>query len=225
MSTGGVQVDYRFTRHPHIYAPDMMAIQLTFTNQSTDECGEIKVGATKLAAGMAIHPFPGILSLAPGQTVNTTLGIDFRDTTQPAKFDLVISNRPYSVVLQVPTGEMVRPVRISEVEFSSECGKLRGMNETRGKAKLGSHAADLPTVVNRIYKVANILQVPSSDLAILQFAGRTLSQKHAVLITIQDKKGEDMDEDNKVIKEIIVNTENIVIGSMLLKELKTALEQ
>jgi len=227
MSTGGVQVDYRFTRHPHIYAPDMMAIQLTFTNQSTDECGEIKVGATKLAAGMAIHPFPGILSLAPGQTVNTTLGIDFRDTTQPAKFDLVISNRPYSVVLQVPTGEMVRPVRMSEVEFSSECGKLRGMNETRGKAKLGSHAADLPTVVNRVYKVANVIQVPSSDLAILQFAGRTLSQKHAVLITIQDKKlGEEMDEDNnKVIKEIIVNTENIVVGSMLLKELKTALEQ
>ncbi len=48
---------------------------------------------------------------------------------------------------------------MSEVEFSSECGKLRGMNETRGKAKLGSHAADLPTVVNRVYKVANVIQV------------------------------------------------------------------
>ena len=48
---------------------------------------------------------------------------------------------------------------MSENEFSSECGKLRGMNETRGKAKVGSHAADLPTIINRIYKVANIIQV------------------------------------------------------------------
>merc|ERR1719154_927 len=202
----------------------MMAIELTFTNQSTTlECGEIKVGATRLAAGMAIHPFPGILSLAPGQAVNTTLGIDFRDTTQPAKFDLVINNRPQAVMLQVPTGEMLRPVRMSEKDFSLECGKLRGMCEARGKAKVGSHALDTPTITNRVYKTANILQVPSSDLSVLQFAGRTLAHKHNVLITLQGNKAENTEDG--VIKEIIVNAENIVIGSMLLKELKASLEQ
>ena len=35
----------------------------------------------------------------------------FRDTTQPAQFDLVIGSRPFAVNLTAPTGEMVRPVR------------------------------------------------------------------------------------------------------------------
>eukprot|EP00088_Acartia_fossae_P039323 TRINITY_DN4092_c0_g1_i1.p1 TRINITY_DN4092_c0_g1~~TRINITY_DN4092_c0_g1_i1.p1 ORF type:complete len:820 (+),score=172.63 TRINITY_DN4092_c0_g1_i1:46-2460(+) len=225
ISTGGVQVNYRFTRRPHIYAPDMMAIELTFANQNTtEECGEIKVGATRLASGMTIHAFPGILSLAPGQTVSATLGIDFRDTTQPAKFDLVINNRPQAVVLQVPTGEMIRPSRMSENEFSTACAKLRGMNETRGKARIPSNALDTPTLLARVYKAANVLQVPSSDLAMLQFSGVTMCHKHPVLITLQDTSGSGDEQDGSV-KEVIVNTENIVIGSMLLKELKTALEQ
>ena len=36
-------------------------------------------------------------------------------------------------LLQVPTGEMVRPVRLSATEWTAEVGKLRGMCETRGK--------------------------------------------------------------------------------------------
>lgn len=224
ISTGGVQVNYRFTRHPHIYAADMMAIELSFNNNSTQDSGEIKIGTTRLAAGMQIHPFPGILNISADQSVTSTLGIDFRDTTQPAKFDLVIGNRPQAVVLQVPTGEMIRPVRISENEFSCECAKLRGMNETRGKADLPSQASDLPTITSRVYKAANLLQVPCSDLSMLQFAGKTLSQKHFVLVTILDKANTDTDV-TTTCKEIIVNTENIVIGSMLLKELKAGLEQ
>jgi len=224
ISTGGVQVNYRFTRHPHIYAADMMAIELSFNNNSSQDSGEVKIGATRLAAGMQIHPFPGILNIGAEQSVTSTLGIDFRDTTQPAKFDLVIGNRPQSVVLQVPTGEMIRPVRISENEFSCECAKLRGMNETRGAADLPSQASDLPTITSRVYKAANLLQVPCSDLTTLQFAGKTLSHKHFVLITIVDKANTNTDV-TTTCKEIIVNTENIVIGSMLLKELKSALEQ
>ena len=35
--------------------------------------------------------------------------------------------------VEVPTGEMVRPVRLSATEWTAEVGKLRGMCETRGK--------------------------------------------------------------------------------------------
>lgn len=69
---------YRFTRHPHLYAPDMMAIELTFSNQGAEDSGEVKVGAKRLTGGMAVHEFPGILNLAPGQTLSATLGVDFR---------------------------------------------------------------------------------------------------------------------------------------------------
>ena len=38
-----LQVNYRFSRHPHLYAPDLMAIELTFTNNGLEDSGEIKV--------------------------------------------------------------------------------------------------------------------------------------------------------------------------------------
>jgi hypothetical protein len=38
-----VQVDYRYTRHPHLYAPDMLAVELTLTNQAAEDSGEVKV--------------------------------------------------------------------------------------------------------------------------------------------------------------------------------------
>jgi hypothetical protein len=43
LATGGVQVDYRYTRHPHLYAADMLAIELTLTNHASEDSGEVKV--------------------------------------------------------------------------------------------------------------------------------------------------------------------------------------
>jgi AP-3 complex subunit beta len=50
---------------------------------------EVKIGAKNLAPGMSLHEFPGIATLAAGASQIVTLGINFNDTTQPAKFDLV----------------------------------------------------------------------------------------------------------------------------------------
>jgi len=212
LSTGGVQINYRFTRRAHLYQPDMMVIELTFINTSGEDHGEIKIGAKQLGAGMSLHEFPGF-NLAPDQTLSATLGVDFRDTTQAARFDIVIGNRPNSVSLQAPTGEMVKPVRMSENTFTKEQGKLRGMCEMRGKVELPSHACDTATICSRVYKAANLLQVPSAGPNIMQFAGKTLSLKNLVLVTILDAK------------EVVVNTENIVVGSNILKELTAGLEK
>jgi hypothetical protein len=38
---------------------------------------------------MSIHEFPGIATLPAGASRTVTLGINFNDTTQSAKFDLV----------------------------------------------------------------------------------------------------------------------------------------
>jgi len=213
LTTGGVQVNYRFSRHPHLYAPDLMAIELTFTNNGLEDSGEIKVGCKRLSGGMVVHEFPGILNLAPEQSLSATLGIDYRDTTQPAQFDIVIGNRPFPLSLQAPTGEMVRPVSMSEVVFVREQGKLRGMNETKGRVEVPSQASDTPTITSRVYRAVNLLQVPSSSGSVLQFAGRTLALKSLVLVSIIDTK------------EVVVNTDSMVLGSMILKEIKNILEK
>ena len=118
--TGGVQVDARFTRHAHIYSPTMVSVELTFENLGSDEVGEIKLGARSLAPGMTVHEFPALLALRQGERRNATLGIDFNDTTQAARIDLVIGGRAHTVNLACPTGEMLRPLVMPAITFSDE---------------------------------------------------------------------------------------------------------
>ena len=212
--TGGVGVDYRYTRHPHLYCPAMVAIELTFSNQSGAEVGGVKLGRTALPPGMAVHEFPSLGSIPPGQARTVTLGVDYKDTTQAAKLDLVISGRPHTVSLACPMGELVRPLNLSGVTFMQEQARLTGMHEMCGTATLPSASSDAKTVTERLYSAANLLQVPSVEQNLLLFAGQTVSAGKLVLLAIALVTG-----------DITINTENIVLGSMVLKEVKAALEK
>ena len=99
VTTGGVAVNYRFTRHPHLYAPRMVGIELTFSNLSTEEIPIIKLGSKSLPSGMSLHEFPALSNIPPEQSRSVTLGIDYNDTTQAAKLDLVIGSRHPSYCL------------------------------------------------------------------------------------------------------------------------------
>ena len=122
--TGGVQVDARFTRHAHIYSPTMVSIELTFENLGSEEVSEIKLGARSLAPGMTVHEFPALLGLQQGERRNATLGVDFNDTTQAARVDLVIGGRAHTVNLVCPTGEMLRPLVMPAITFADEQVKI-----------------------------------------------------------------------------------------------------
>ena len=69
---------------------------------------------------MTLHEFPAVSNIGPGQSRTVTLGVDYKDTTQAAKFDLVIDNRPHSVSINCPMGDMVRPVNLALVDFNQE---------------------------------------------------------------------------------------------------------
>jgi len=214
VTTGGVAVNYRFTRHPHLYAPRMVGIELTFFNHSTEDIPIIKLGSKSLPAGMSLHEFPALSNISPEQSRSATLGIDYNDTTQAAKLDLVIGNRPYTVSINCPTGEMMRPLNMSQMAFTQEQAKLSGMNEATGSVSLPSTACDAKSVTQRIYQAANVLQVPSGDTSQLLFAGQTVSGGILMLISLG--------LENMVVT---VNTEKIVLGNMMVKETKTALEK
>ena len=63
---------------------------MVLNNLGQDDMTEVKIGAKNLAPGMSLHEFPGIATLGAGASQIVSLGINFNDTTQPAKFDLVI---------------------------------------------------------------------------------------------------------------------------------------
>ena len=57
-------------------------------------------------------------------------------------------------------------------------------------------------------------QVPSGDAELLLFAGQTSSASTLVLVSLALAE-----------PRLTVNTDNIVLGSMIMKEIKTALEK
>lgn len=118
LSGGGLSLACRFTRSPHLYSPRMISVELSFTNNSTEEIRDISVGSKKLAPGMSLHEFAGIAVLSPDTTLYGTLGVDFNDTTQPAVFDLVAGGRTFSISITAPIGELLMPLAMNEADFN-----------------------------------------------------------------------------------------------------------
>ncbi len=95
-------------------------------------------------------------------------------------------------------------------------GRLAGMNENSCTVELPSGASDAKSVCGRVHEVANVLQVQTADDAVHRFAGKTASGGADALITVSVT--------NSTAK-VTVNCEKMVICSMLLKDLKTALSK
>jgi len=189
---------------------------------------------------MSVNDFQPVEALAPGKNVTVILGVDFQDTTQGAKLEILweteVGPKKQTITINSPIGELVRPVTMSESRFITEQGKLRGMNEHEGKTFVNKTLASTTTttprqsLVHRVYEVANLLQVPSVEDHLVRFAGQSLSTQSLILVTIHlsessESKETSEEKDNPVSSaRIIVNCDKIVIGSMLLQELKEALK-
>lgn len=218
INSGGLTVACRFTRSPHLYSPRMTSVELSFTNSGAEEIKDISVGAKKLAPGMALHEFAGITVLAPSATLCGTLGIDFNDTTQPAAFDLVAGGRNFSLSITAPVGELLMPLAMTEADFNLNQSKLRGMNELSGSVSVSTSHPATSAIVDKIYEIANLLQVQTSTTTSLKFGGQTASGKALVLVSVLlSESGQE--------SSVTVNCEKLVISSMLLKEIQSAVKK
>ncbi|XP_065345192.1 AP-3 complex subunit beta-2 [Cloeon dipterum] len=216
INSNGLEIKYRFTRSPHLYSPSMASAELTFHNHGPDELTDIRVGEKPTSGGVSIHDFAPIPSLSPGSSLMGTIGVDFADSTQPVNFEIKIgSDRTYPVALKVPVGEVIRAVAMSEELFLKQQGGLRGMNENTAKLSLTKPCTDLKSLTNKILTVANLGVIPNSDSSTLRFAAQTLSSKSTVLVSL-------LSSDNQNLT-ITVNCEKMVIGSMLITQLKACL--
>jgi len=92
-------------------------------------------------------------------------------------------------------------------------GKLSGMHENTAKVAIEQDASDAKYFATRVLTVANMLQVPSSDEKTHRFSAHTLASGTLVLVEVAATDSS---------AKIIVNCEKMVIGTMLLKDIKTA---
>lgn len=218
VSGHGLHLAYRFTRSPHLYSSSMCSIELQFQNRGEKEITAIRLGQTTLPAGMQLNEFAPITVLQPQQTASGVLGVDFNDSTHAVDLELLSSAGSSRVQLKPPVGELVRSVQIGESCHREERAKLRGMNEHQCELRgLRQDLIDVVALRQKVFESINVAHTHSSSSGQLHcFAGQTLSSKSLVLLTL-DWKTEDA-------LTLLVNCEKMVIGSMVLNELRNALQ-
>lgn len=214
----GLQINYRFTRAPHLYSAKMVSIELTFHNESNNELENIHLSdKSSLPANVAICDFAPIAKLNAGQLVQSVLGVDFNDSTQAISFEIASSAGSAKVSLKSTVGELIRAVRITEPIFKEEQSRLRGMNEHSWKIDTQSSIA---TIQHSIFETANLALIANNNTSdardILLFSGQTMSSQSLVLVTVERSNASGL--------TITVNCEKMVIGSMLLNDIKNSVK-
>lgn len=214
----GLQINYRFTRAPHLYSAKMVSIELTFHNESNNEMENIHLSdKSSLPANQSLCDFAPIAKLAAGQCVQGIVGVDFNDSTQLRSFEIKSSVGSAKVSLKTNVGEMIRAVRLTEAAFKEEQVHLRGMNEHTCKLDVCPATA---TIQHKIFEAANLALCANNTTDngdVLLFAGQTMSSQSLVLVTV------DRSTDANALT-ITVNCEKMVIGSMLLNEIKNSIK-
>uniref|UniRef100_A0A671LKZ7 AP-3 complex subunit beta n=1 Tax=Sinocyclocheilus anshuiensis TaxID=1608454 RepID=A0A671LKZ7_9TELE len=213
MTGKGLSAQYRFTRQPCIYGNSMVSLQLTLSN-STDQALENIHISEKSSTGQNIHRFNAIERLEPQASVTVSMGVDFNDSTQAANFQLCTKEDEFSVSIQPAVGELLLPITMSEADFTKEQGKLVGMNESSATITMMPENVSSQSVNRKVVSVANLGVIPSGQENIYRFAGKTVSSGSLVLVSVALKDPDAV---------ITINTEKTVMGSMLLRQVKTAL--
>ncbi|KAM4675371.1 AP-3 complex subunit beta-2 isoform 2-T2 [Discoglossus pictus] len=217
MTGEGLAVEYIFSRQPFTPDPRMVSVQIQISNNTENDVKNIRVNDPKLLSGMRMQEFPEIESLAPGESTTVLIGIDFCDSTQAANFQLCTHTRQFYVSIQPPVGELMEPVFMSENEFKKEQGKLTGMNEITEKLTLGGKCLNDHIIVQRVTSAANMNRVPCGADKEYRFAAKTVTSGTLVLVTLTLK-------DNSAAV-LTINSEKMVIGTMLAKDIVQALAQ
>ncbi|XP_044294691.1 AP-3 complex subunit beta-2 isoform X3 [Varanus komodoensis] len=217
MTGEGLSVEYYFSRQP--FAPDsrMVAVQFQISNNTAADVKSIRVQEPKLLSGMRVQEFKEIESLAPGETISVAMGIDFCDSTQAASFQLCTHTRQFYVSVQPPVGELMAPVFMSENEFKKEQGKLTGMSEITEKLTLPDKCQSDHVIVQQVTTAANVSRVPCGSDKEYRFAAKTVSSGSLILITLEKKSGNSA--------QLTINSEKMLIGTMLVKDIIQALTQ
>ncbi|NXU47925.1 AP3B2 protein, partial [Turnix velox] len=217
MAGEGLSVEYCFSRRPFPGDPHMVAVQIQISNNTDAEVKSVRVSEPKVLSGMRIQEFPEIESLAPGDVASVVMGIDFCDSTQAANFQLCTHTRHFYVSIQPPVGELMAPVFMSENEFKKEQGKLTGMSEITEKLVLPEKCRSDHAIVQQVTSAANVGRVPCGADNEYRFAAKTVTSGSLVLITLERREG--------AMAQLTVNSEKMVIGTMLVKDIVQALTQ
>ena len=135
---------------------------------------------------------------------------------QKVGFDLDVGGRVHPVSLTPAVGELARACTMSEEDFAKEKKKLAGMNEHAASVTVSDETPPTTQALfNAVLAAGAFGQVPSTKENTVKMAAKSMATSSLSLVTLVQGEG-------KV--DVTVNSEKLMFGSLLLKDVKTALE-
>ncbi|CAF3471966.1 unnamed protein product [Rotaria socialis] len=215
----GLQIQYRFPRTTYRQSPNMVHVELIFTNTTTTK--DIRsIKFLKPKSNMNIQGFDEIDILPHSVSIVTSIGIDYNDKTQPALFDILYDTNqmPTTLTISCPVGELIEQKLLNEQQFNQNQARLRGMNEIMNSINVDEaqiSKLNFSAIQTKVLQCANLISVPSSsgDSTFYRFSGQTISNKSLILLTIQ------LNNIQSTVN-LTINSDQIVLATMLLKDIK-----
>lgn len=212
----GLSLGYRFTRLPSLYSSKMVSIEFNIRNESSKDIENVSIATNILPNEMKFSTFDPIDKLAPGESAIKQVGVDFNDSSHAIEFEVSTSNVGKNrLAFKAPLGELIRSVKVSESYFNNERSKLRGMNEHTCNFTNVNHF-NSEMICERVFQNLNVA-CTGKRVNQVRFCGETLASKSLVLISVTASGSDD-----KAL-EIVVNCEKMVVGSIILNEMKKCL--
>ena len=214
---GGLNVTYVFSRESGIYSQHMTSIRLSLKNTTNQPLASVRVGATKLEAGMDLQPFSEIV-LGAGQTQSVNLYIDFAGKIQDAAFDLTTDKGSYPVSLAVTAGEIIVPATMDKAGWEKLASGLKGMHEHKQKVDKAPEGTR-EEIEERILTLCNMAVISSEDPSEYLFAAVSVcTDASPVLIAliIDDAGGATLrghSEKTLLARQLVKAVKEAVIGN------------
>eukprot|EP00455_Lapot_gusevi_P043016 TRINITY_DN5185_c0_g1_i4.p1 TRINITY_DN5185_c0_g1~~TRINITY_DN5185_c0_g1_i4.p1 ORF type:complete len:262 (-),score=61.20 TRINITY_DN5185_c0_g1_i4:60-845(-) len=158
-NSGGLQVDYAFSRDSSLYSRAMNAVALTFANRKDFNLQFIRCSDAVIESGMEFRGFDVIPNLNPMSTAEQKIHILFAGKLEPVSFQIWNGDYQYKVTLAPTIGELIRPSFISTAQFSALQKRLAGMTES----SFDMNMSDVTSIGTRMVTHFNAALLPDDD--------------------------------------------------------------
>jgi len=204
--SGGLRVEYAYTRRPSAYGDRHVVMALRFENVGAQALTDIKV-AEKPKEVIAFTP---INHLAPRATESVTMNVEFTSPSTPVQFHLGHSGRSFKVSIKPSVGELMNPARDMELgEFTVQQRRLSGMHASTIRAPIDP-SCDVPAFVAKTIAVHAV--AIDKENGVYNFAARCTIRRTLVLVSVE-VAGDG--------GKILVNCDDTVVNTLVTNLLKS----
>jgi len=237
---GGIEIDYYVSRHPSVYGLDVCIVCLRIRNTNTYPVSNIKLVPNKASEESEQEQLPELLSseeafsLKENEVKEVAIHVKLKGRPDQLYLDLECSLGKFPVCFRFTVGEILRPEVFNVSEFEKRKSLMSGMLQMESRIYV-------PETTRRrkddkvmeeflhatILSIANVAPVNNNSAtgkqqgreSTLYYSARIRGNEKLVLITL---KLSFQGEADHIL--LLLNSEDIVIGSNLLHFLKRQIE-